>query len=438
MGVVSYGVKVNNLVKCLEPTLQVYRDAIRYLIDIVFIHYDEIKDLRSQEAQGYIEHLVHSTENNTAVYKKFDKQFYKFPSYLRRDAINTAIGKVKSYKKLVALWEENGCAGSKPRMNFNQDMMPCFYNGNMFKKDDSDGFLIKVYHKKDWVWLPITLRKTDLDYISKNCYGLDQCAPVLRKVNHGYMLQFGFKLPTSDKKFLKDKDVTRILSCDLGVNTDAVCTIMDKSGTVTGVKFINSKVEKDRLYQIVEKIKKRQSNGTYRNPKLWRFVDNYNTAIAVATARAIVAHAVKNKAEVIVFEHLSNFRGSRSQKVALWRKREIQHRVESMAERYGIRVSYVCAKNTSHLAFDGSGAVIRDKDNYSLCTFSSGKRYNCDLSAAKNIGARYFIRVILKSLKKKQQKQAEAKVPGLAKRTDCVLSTLLSLHAVVTAPAVAC
>lgn len=64
-----------------------------------------------------------------------------------------------------------------------------------------------------------------------------------------------------------------------------------------------------------------------------------------------------------------------------------------------------------------------------MCTFETGKRYHCDLSASYNIGARYFIREILKSLPVKARLGIEAKVPQCTKRTTCTLSTLLSLNA---------
>ena len=118
---------------------------------------------------------------------------------------------------------------------------------------------------------------------------------------------------------------------------------------------------------------------------------------------------------------------TRSQKLALWRKNYIQNIVAHKAHRNGIRISHICAWNTSKLAYDGSGAVTRDKDNYSLCTFNTGKRYNCDLSASYNIGARYFIRELLKPFSVKERSQLEAKVPQLARRTQCTLSSLLSL-----------
>lgn len=120
----------------------------------------------------------------------------------------------------------------------------------------------------------------------------------------------------------------------------------------------------------------------------------------------------------------------------MWRKRDIQKRVTEMAKRHGIRVSYICARNTSRLAYDGSGKVLRGKDagfaTYELCRFKSGKIYNCDLSAAKNIAARYFIRVILKSVSAKELLLLQAKVPDVSRRTSCTLATLINLDTVLT------
>lgn len=47
------------------------------------------------------------TGSNPSPKYDFAKDFYKFPSYLRRAAINEAIGKVSSYKSNYANWEEN-------------------------------------------------------------------------------------------------------------------------------------------------------------------------------------------------------------------------------------------------------------------------------------------------------------------------------------------
>ena len=82
----------------------------------------------------------------------------------------------------------------------------------------------------------------------------------------------------------------------------------------------------------------------------------------------------------------------------MWRNRDIQKIVMHQARRNGIHVRFVNARNTSRLAFDGSGEVARNSPNMALCRFQNGKQYNCDLNASYNIGARYYIRELLKTL----------------------------------------
>ena len=100
----------------------------------------------------------------------------------------------------------------------------------------------------------------------------------------------------------------------------------------------------------------------------------------------------------------------------------------------GIRVVYICPKNTSALAYDGSGLVIRGKDagfkNNKLCRFTNGKVYNCDLSASKNIAARYLLRVLQRSMSETAWSDCSAKVSELSVRTHCTLSSLIRLNAV--------
>lgn len=448
MATISYGIGIKNCNRVFDKTMDIYRAAVSYLVDIALRHYDELllvkgtdKASAQQMRQQYMEHLIHSTAACPARYSGFDKRFYKFPSYLRRDAINMAIGKVFSYRSLLRNWEESGRKGNKPFLNRTQDVMPCLYRGNTFVQDGTRA-AIKIYDGHDWIWFYTGLRKTDLDYISRNVSDWKESAPVLTKRHHGYELRFAYtKSGKNLSKYVKDKDVDTAIGVDLGINTDAVCSVVHKDGTVTGEKFISSPVEKDRMDGLLNTVRKAQQHGSRKNRRLWRFVDNYNTAIAKKTASGIVSFAVENHAQVIVLEHLNMHgkrRGSRRQRLSLWRKREIQRRTEALASRYGIRVSYICAVNTSRLAYDGSGKVTRGKDagfkTQKLCVFKSGKIYNCDLSASKNIGARYFIRVLLKSMSAKTLLSVQAKVPELDRRTKCTLATLINCYAVLHTP----
>ena len=72
--------------------------------------------------------------------------------------------------------------------------------------------------------------------------------------------------------------------------------------------------------------------------------------------------------------------------------------------------------------------VTWDEQNHSLCIFQNGKRYHCDLSASYNIGTRYFVREIFKSLSVTMGQRIVAKVPECVKRSTCTLSSLFRLH----------
>ena len=158
-----------------------------------------------------------------------------------------------------------------------------------------------------------------------------------------------------------------------------------------------------------------------------------NEELAKKTAAAIARFAEESGADVIVFEYLDmkgRIRGKRKMRLHMWKKRGVQKICAHMAHRKGIRVSRVCAWNTSALAYDGSGDVERDPDNHSLCTFTNGKRYNCDLSASYNIGARYYIRELTKPMPATAWSVLEAEVPAVRRRSSCVYADLVRLHAV--------
>ncbi|MCM3791662.1 transposase, partial [Domibacillus indicus] len=73
------------------------------------------------------------------------------------------------------------------------------------------------------------------------------------------------------------------------------------------------------------------------------------------------------------------FYGARKLRFKLhgWRKIGIQNKVEEMAHCLGVRISRINPRNTSALAFDGSGKVKRNPKK-DLAVFSTGKVYHAD------------------------------------------------------------
>lgn len=434
----AYKVKIKHYNHIFKDTISVYRTAVNYLIQVCLENWDSIISYEKLlEKQRFVETLIRQTKDNPVVTYDFDTQFYKFPSYLRRGAISEAIGKVSSYKSNLANWEANpqGKVPSVPKAGY---IYPTMYRKGMYEQTGTYQAQIKVYVRNTWDWITVNLRKSDIDYINRYCQTRKQCAPTLQKRGKEWFLDFPFE----EKVKLCNADVNQqtTLAVDLGINTAATISVMSSDGTILGRHFCRLSKEIDHLMHSINRIKKAQQHCNYKTPRLWARAKGINHDISVKTAQSIIDVAVLYNADIIVFEHLDRkgkLRGSKKQKLHMWRSQEVQAITTNKAHRLGMRISHICAWGTSKFAYDDSGMVLRGKDadlaTYSVCKFTNGKIYNCDLSASYNIGARYFIREILKSLDESLRLDIEAKVPRCSKRSTCTLSTLISLNAVLAA-----
>lgn len=427
----SYGVEIVNAKNVLEPTVKLYRAALAFLVDVSNQEWDAISQVKAAKTKMmFVERLIHTTKGRLARYG-FDEKFYKFPSYLRRAAINEAIGCVRSFRSNYANWEKNGKQGKEPRLQAERFAMPTFYKKVMFcPSEDPCAAHLKLFLNNDWVWVKVRLRGTDIRYLKRYWQHCKPSAPTLEKRYGKYFLRFAF----TEKVELSETPVAdqRICAVDLGLNSDAVCSIMSADGTVLARKFVNFPSEKDHLWHALNRIRQHQrEHGSQNVQSFWKYARRLNDELAKKIAAAIVDFAVLYSVDCIVFEYLDfrgrKAKGNKAQRLHMWRKNGIQQYVEHKAHRNGIRISRICAWGTSKLAFDGSGEVVRDETNRALCTFPSGKRYNCDLSASYNIGARYFVRELLKPLPVTARSELLAKVPEVQRRTSCTLETLRTL-----------
>lgn len=433
----SYAVRLSGHSKVFNDTVCNYRGAVDFYIAFI-MEYPELfaSCTYSNNAVSIAERYTVSTKQHPEVTCDFGKKFYKFPSYLRRCAIADAFGKVRSYISRYHSWEETGMKGKRPGPPHAGYCYPNLYHGNTFRRTGTYSASIKVWIRNTWDWVDVTLRKCDVDYISRNCTQRKEFSPQLQRFGKVWKLVFPFE----ENHNLHDKHITKqkIVAVDLGVNNACTCCVMLPDGTVVGREFLHMSAEYDCLEHRLNKIKKAQSRGSKHTPRLWASANAINRHITLETAQFITDIVKRYGADCVIFEALElngKRRGSKKQLLRLWRSRDIQSIVGNMVHRIGARVSRVCAWNTSRLAYDGSGYVKRGKeadgigDNYSVCQFASGKVYHCDLNASYNIGARYFVREILKSVTETQRLQLMAKVPSVCRRSTCTLSDLISLSA---------
>lgn len=249
-------------------------------------------------------------------------------------------------------------------------------------------------------------------------------SPTVEKVRGGYRL----RVPFEEKRTLVQDERPQdwlVLAVDLGINAPAAWCVMEGNGTVHARGVIHVRAEEDRLRHLMNRKRMYQQAGK-KSRCVYRWLNAANRALSISTAKAILDAAVLYSVDAIVFEHLDlsgrKRGGSLKERLNLWRAKDVQARVTAMAHRLGMRISRICAWNTSRLAFDGSGRVKHGRESfrthgcYSLCEFRTGKVYNTDLNAALNIGARFFLRLYAK---------AGADLPKTTQRTystllDCV------------------
>ena len=427
----SYRMKLTGDLKALENSICIYREALRFILPIVDLHWDDLNCFEyTKQRMTYTEKLIHSTNESQARYG-FDEEFPKFPSYLRRALLNDAIGVISSYHSNLESWEKEP-KGQAPKLSLSHYACPAYYKKNLFKNFDPirQTIELKVFKNNDWVYEIYTLKTSDCNYYQKHLANKKQNVPIIQKRGRRFYATFSYE---ENVPLIEEDKIEKICAIDLGLNTDATCCIMGKDGTVYARKFISFSKEHDQLNTQLGRIKRNQKRGNKNNTRLWKRVSGISQDIADKTAKAIFEFGRQHGVDVFVLEFL-DFKGKQTVKLAhFWRYKRIFSVLGMKAHRQGLRIARVCAYNTSRLAFDGSGFVKRgwqiSKDtSYSLIQFASGKTYNADLNASYNIGARYFIRHLLKPVTVTQRLALEAKVPQVAKRSTCTLSHLISLR----------
>lgn len=439
--------KILTHTQTFDETIKIYNQALSFYIFVCEQEETTIQGKISKEKLNYIESITHTTAKNRDIKYDFDKDFYKFPSYLRRAVIMDALGVIDSHFSRLENWEEKKekalSKGKKffekpPKINYKPNSFPTLYRDNMWKKIKDGIAQIKVFKKSDWVWIDINYStkslKSGQDYRFQN---FKEFNPMLIKKGKKYFLHISYEIKVKLNSTALKKQ--KVIGVDLGLTNSAVCSCIDSDGTVLDRVFINQSKEKDQLSHKVNKLSKakRKSGILNEKPNHWRKINGLQKFIVQDTVDKIVEFAIKNEADIIIFEYLgkmklphNTFGAKRLRaKLQFWAKLRIQQKVGEKAHSVGIRYSRVLARGTSMYAYDGSG-VLKRSYKKDIATFSNGKIYHSDLSASYNIASRYFTRAILKPLSEKSRLQVEAKVPELVDRASHTLSSLIKLKEV--------
>ncbi len=377
----------------LQATVDEYRAFCQALSYVILGHWVKLQGVDSKCVA--IEKLIHQTKKNpTPKYKYFVKRFWKFPSYLRRAAIEFAWGQVSSYLTRYRTWQSGirKRRDSKPPVfNPTANCYPALYGGNLIKFDGLYSIAkIKVWNGTDWIWSAITIASV------RNRHKVGKrLSPYLVVSKTKCHLAVPFKI-----KPIAIKGET-VCAIDVGINTLATAVIVTEDGTVTARKFLHPSADidrRDRQAAIIRK-KARKTQKLHRGfcKSHYRKARNISLNISHQVSKQIVDFALFNAASVVVFEDLKGWkpkggrkRSGLKQKFHTWMHRRLVQFTTEKFEEKGGKVELVYARGTSSWAYDGSGKLKRSSKKYSVAQFPNGKIYNCDLSAAANIAARYW------------------------------------------------
>ncbi len=409
-----------------QLTVNEYRAYCRALCIVILSNWPKLAN--EPAVMPAIERLMHpTTKNPRPKHQYFNNRFYKFPSYLRRAAINFAYGQVSSYMSRYGDWldgKRKRKDAKPPVFNAAAGCYPALYKGQLYKLDkDLKTASIKLWDGEEWLWHQIPIKATRQRHTQGD---LKSPALIVGKTIH-------LSVPVSLTP-ARLTDHQRVLSVDIGINTLATASVVTSSGTVTARGFIHPAADIDRRNKQANSIRQKARKTAVLSKGFckghYRKARHINEQIAQLTSRQLVNFAREHHVDTIVLELLKGWRpqGGRKrsalkQKFHQWLHRRLATLIEQKFIEMGGRVVYVYARGTSSWAYDGSGKLKRDPKQYELATFRTGKKYNCDLNASYNIGARYWA-MVLKLTHRKDEQAAQGKSSCAAPRIPVTLSTL--------------
>ena len=303
--------------------------------------------------------------------------------------------------------------------------------GQCFKLHGFEQVEIKVFTGTDWIWINIPI----ISLRERHNVSTNQIkSPSLIVNDKSCHLSVPFECHPE-----RVKGAGVVVAVDLGINTTATVSVVSRDGTVINREFIHPGRDIDRRDKRLKSVSQRAKKTMGKSGKLgknfclntYRKCRNINQQIRHIVSKRITQIAQTYSADAIVFEALKGWkpfggkqRSNLKQRFHGWLKSSIVDLTQRKWAELGGKTITVIAAYTSKLAYDGSGKVKRDNKNYALATFSSGKRYKCDLNGSYNIAARGW----LKLDSRKDYEKRPSKNSGRLPRSWACLCDLWNLN----------
>lgn len=213
-----------NHVDYLQKTQDIYNQGILKYYDLLLDNL-EFLNLSNQYCLRELEKLTIVSRDRTIPKHYIDLEM---PTYLRRSAINQAIGAVRSYISRLSKYEKEGNEIYKEpsrTTKFNNKLV--FYKG-MYKDLTNESVFLKLWNGENWNWYKGKLKGRQFDFT------LETLSPTLVIHSNYVMFHIPLKQEIKDVRPVKERMQDQNLKvCAISFsNYDnfAICTLLDSKG----------------------------------------------------------------------------------------------------------------------------------------------------------------------------------------------------------------
>lgn len=303
-------------------TIAAYRRAVRALCRLVMVHWPEIATARSR-CQA-VEFLFHITAKRRVVrYALLDRMIGKMPSYLRRAAIEHALGAVASF---LSNWDNwiDGQVGSRqrtlgaraPRLGLS-NVYPSPYGGNLvlYGRGLRTVQIKLLAARGQWRFSDQIPVKGQFKRVNPLAVRMGQSPSLIMR---GAKVKLACPVAVRPPSCLANEAFVasdqRVCSIDVGINIAATAAIIDSTGTVIARRFLTCGRHNARRDALAGVIASRQSlsgrvcRGERHCVALHRRVEGLNLDAARQLASALAAFAAQHGAKAFVIEDLKGWR----------------------------------------------------------------------------------------------------------------------------------
>ena len=365
----------------LKLTNEIYNDLIKKYFDILY-EKQELLEMSAFNCLSEIERLT--VIPKTGARKGEIPELYfeqNAPAYLRRAAINQAIGNAKAQiSKEKYAEEKNNKKPPKPKGFKNSTI---FYKG-MYKDLEKNAITLKLYDGEEWKWYKAKLSKFE---IPKNS---EIQSPTIVIHKSYIMAHIPIKQPIEDITPIKyrmqkeDIRVCGIIFPNSDTDAFAVCNIVDGQGKFIKSLFVRGAKEyKNRIKKINNEIRKhRKTNPNYseedhrnKKEKIYKIKKYYIHKVS----RQIADFCKENQVQVIAKPNYKNIKEQKSETVLFYETRNSRNKpiglstkiLENLyykAYKEGILMTEVVASSITNKCYKCGGFVRRKKkkDEYTL------------------------------------------------------------------------